>query len=303
MNNKVLDKVISVHVCPDLSGRLDFVRKNFVFKSLPFGEFLQRISVSQERYGTPTEIEIPRANVETKNEITRDSYFISPQERYYLRALGDNARKETADFSRDFPELCKYFKAPAFLPSSQTFSSVFRVSSNDMQLWTHYDVADNLLCHLVGRKRVVLFPPEQSANLYLPLAPNSSSSPVLDIDHLDPRYPRFADAHKEGIEVILEPGDILFIPAFWFHNVRSLSYAVSVNIFWQQHPLHVYAQKDLYGNKDLPAGVNSMKSAVDVVTNLSQLPDAYRGFYKERIQAIMNSDPLELLNSTPTIRS
>lgn len=41
------------------------------------------------------------------------------------------------------------------------FSSALRVSTRGMQLWTHYDIMDNLLCNVVGRKRVVMWPPEQ----------------------------------------------------------------------------------------------------------------------------------------------
>lgn len=33
------------------------------------------------------------------------------------------------------------------------------------------------------------------------------------------------------LDVILEPGEALFIPAFWFHHVEALSPSVSVNVF------------------------------------------------------------------------
>ena len=37
------------------------------------------------------------------------------------------------------------------------------------------------------------------------------------------------------IDLVLskEPGDALFIPALWFHNVRALQFACSINIFWR----------------------------------------------------------------------
>ena len=43
----------------------------------------------------------------------------------------------------------------------QLFSTALRVSSTGSQLWTHYDVMDNVLCNIVGRKQVVLWPPHQ----------------------------------------------------------------------------------------------------------------------------------------------
>jgi hypothetical protein len=42
----------------------------------------------------------------------------------------------------------------------------------------------------------------------------------------------------EGMEVILEPGEILFIPALWFHQVETLDeLAVSVNVWSQYKPV------------------------------------------------------------------
>lgn len=33
-------------------------------------------------------------------------------------------------------------------------------------------------------------------------------------------------------QVILSPGDVLFMPKFWYHHVTSLSATVSVNMFF-----------------------------------------------------------------------
>ena len=54
------------------------------------------------------------------------------------------------------------------------FSSALRVSSAGVQLWTHYDVMDNVLCNVVGRKRILLWPPAQVGDgsaLILPWQP------------------------------------------------------------------------------------------------------------------------------------
>jgi lysine-specific demethylase 8 len=44
-----------------------------------------------------------------------------------------------------------------------------------------------------------------------------------------PAYPRFAEAEYE--ELILGPGDMLYIPRSHWHYVRALSTSVSIN-FW-----------------------------------------------------------------------
>ena len=67
---------------------------------------------------------------------------------YYLRSLGDNPRKDVADFHRDYPELCHDLKLPQLFPLENKFSSVFRVSSANLCLWTHYDVSIScMFCH------------------------------------------------------------------------------------------------------------------------------------------------------------
>ena len=44
---------------------------------------------------------------------------------------------------------------------------------------------------------------------------------VVDIDHPDSeQFPLFASA--ERYEADLEPGDVLFIPALWFHNMLGM---------------------------------------------------------------------------------
>ena len=80
---------------------------------------------------------------------------------------------------------------------------------------------DNLLIQVTGRKRVVLFSPRDATKLYL----NGDKSEVLDIDNPDlSKYPKFAEATP--FECFMEPGDVLFIPAMWFHNVISLQVRV-----------------------------------------------------------------------------
>jgi len=94
----------------------------------------------------------------------------------------------------------------------------------------HRDLIDNVLVQIFGRKRLLLFSPEQSA-----LLGTWQSSPLLDGTGVDPEnpdgsaHPRFAEARR--LECILEPAEMLFIPAGWFHHVRSLSVSFSVNFF------------------------------------------------------------------------
>jgi len=151
-----------------------------------------------------------------------------------------------SDLSVHFPELYKDLTIPTFFPDDAFFSSVFRITSPQLQLWTHYDTCDNILIQIRGRKRIVLFPPEEALNLYL----DGDKSQVLDIDEPDlEQVPDFKKAVR--YEGVLEEGDIIFIPALWFHNITALDFSISVNVFWKNLPLEVYDKKDTYGNRDV----------------------------------------------------
>ena len=102
----------------------------------------------------------------------------------------------------------------------------------------HYDAAHNVFAQLRGTKRFLLFPPNASAALHVyPRVHPSTRQSQLDLRRLPPppSFPRFHAARAARAlgaqEVVLGPGDGLFIPAGCWHHVRSLSTAFSVS-FW-----------------------------------------------------------------------
>jgi hypothetical protein len=106
---------------------------------------------------------------------------------------------------------------------------------------THYDMSNNLAACAVGRRRFTLFPPDQIANLYPgPLEPTPGGQVVSMVDLRAPdldRYPRFADALAQSQVAELEPGDMLFYPALWWHNVEALdAFNVMINAWWNDSP-------------------------------------------------------------------
>lgn len=108
----------------------------------------------------------------------------------------------------------------------------------------HHDMSNNIACCLVGRRRFALFPPEQIENLYPgPLDPTPAGQVVTmtDIDEPDfGRFPRLREALAVGEVAELEPGDSLFYPAMWWHQVNALeAFNVMVNYWWNTSPSYM----------------------------------------------------------------
>ena len=103
---------------------------------------------------------------------------------------------------------------------------------------THWDQSQNLACVVAGHRRFTLFPPEQLQNLYVgPLEFTLAGQPtsLVDIDapNLE-KYPRFAEALKAARRAELGPGDALYIPAMWWHDVLSLDdFGCLINFWWR----------------------------------------------------------------------
>ena len=105
----------------------------------------------------------------------------------------------------------------------------------------HFDPFDNFLCQLRGNKRLTIFEPHRNHDLYeahiqeamLGYDPKSgkfrnhelldSTSMVMSpIDILNPDIDRFSNfTRAKPMECYLNEGDVLFLPAFWWHEVQS----------------------------------------------------------------------------------
>ncbi len=113
----------------------------------------------------------------------------------------------------------------------------------------HADNGHLMLCQFHGRKRFVLFAPDHTAKLY-PEIPDQQYLAAHEIgveaqelrfmrqsvrwaqcDPLSPDYARFP-ALRDAIpyECVVGPGDMLYIPMFWWHAVEALDAAISVSI-------------------------------------------------------------------------
>uniref|UniRef100_A0A7S4BKS2 JmjC domain-containing protein n=1 Tax=Chrysotila carterae TaxID=13221 RepID=A0A7S4BKS2_CHRCT len=98
----------------------------------------------------------------------------------------------------------------------------------------HYDVADNTFVQLEGVKDFYLFPPSAADALHVfPDSHPRARKAQLNVEAPDMQLHPLAASLPTARKVTLHPGEVLFIPAFWFHHVVSRSPTISINVFSQ----------------------------------------------------------------------
>ncbi|MCT2532657.1 cupin-like domain-containing protein [SAR92 clade bacterium H231] len=114
----------------------------------------------------------------------------------------------------------------------------------------HYDVPSNLACCVLGARRFTLFPPEQIHNLYPgPLEPTPGGQVITMVDLKNPdfeRFPRVRRALEAAVVVDLQPGDAVYYPSMWWHQVEALSpFNIMINFWWLRSPAYMGNPMDI----------------------------------------------------------
>ncbi|MCA1779819.1 MAG: cupin-like domain-containing protein [Xanthomonadaceae bacterium] len=133
---------------------------------------------------------------------------------------------------------------------------------NRSKVAAHHDIMDNIACVCAGTRQFTLFAPEQLANLYLgPIDLTPAGQQVSLVDPEDPdfdRFPRYAEALEQGQWAQLHPGDAIYIPSMWWHQVNALApFNILINHWWRDLPGWMGAPGDvlmhaLMNLRDLP---------------------------------------------------
>ena len=116
-------------------------------------------------------------------------------------------------------------------PPSELFDE--KLKGSGISLWLgpantrtllHHDGTNNLFCQVLGRKRVWLVPP------FLTHIAESA------VGHYATKRPSDPDVLPYAREVVLEPGDAVFLPVGWWHEVESLSPSLSLALVGFNRP-------------------------------------------------------------------
>lgn len=116
-------------------------------------------------------------------------------------------------------------------PASSTSPSLW-IGQPHVSTPLHYDPWPNVIVQIRGTKTVTLASPRSSSHLY-PRDPRRGSYWYSELGDLrGVSWSEFPKARGVAFfETTLEPGDVLFVPAGWWHQVENRVPAISVNYF------------------------------------------------------------------------
>ena len=90
----------------------------------------------------------------------------------------------------------------------------------------HHDLTNNLIAQVVGRKRLLVLPASEVGKLYNHLHVFSEIPDLEDPGVTLQRFPLLE--HARFTEVTLMPGEMIFMPLAWWHQVRSIDFSVTI---------------------------------------------------------------------------
>ncbi|MEH2405968.1 cupin-like domain-containing protein [Nostoc sp.] len=135
----------------------------------------------------------------------------------------------------DYSELLKDYKEPIYFPNwlqrlpkkllrkyDFDHPDVF-IGHQDTSIGLHKDhlYGSAWLGMIRGRKQIIFFTPDQEEFLY---------DGKVDVFNPDiKKYPLYAKTNP--VEVILEPGEIIYIPSGWWHHVKNLENSIAIGSY------------------------------------------------------------------------
>lgn len=185
-------------------------KKPFLFKNAAedidfswdyVNEVYSRADVSDEKFKLMSGYEVPKNKyVETYDNLGRTEFrMVRPVLYDYLR---DGA---TLVYNRitNEPKIDRISKKIANFANAHVVTSGYAAFSSKSSYMAHWDTRDVFAVQLIGRKRWILKAPNFELPLYMQQTKN---------------FKNIKEPEEVYMDVVLEAGDILYVPRGWWHN-------------------------------------------------------------------------------------
>jgi len=227
----------------------------------------------------------------------------------YIADLQNGHKRSTSRYlaaqniKRAFPQIGDASFVPKFISENKIHAGPFLwIARNGHYEYTHVDPDEGCLMILEGEKSVRLI-----SNVHWDvLEPNALGSlgrtvqSSVDLENPTP-------SQKEALKMVnchfgkIRPGDVLYIPALWWHQVSALSNGVSINIFWGEVGESKFMKKILE-EPTLTAFkywmlnvVEQNKAHVSWPRILSRLEEVLKNFFLKQWHETASTEQIELI--------
>ncbi|KAL1518039.1 hypothetical protein ABEB36_001725 [Hypothenemus hampei] len=235
------------------SGHTVFLSKGHKFKYYDESKILSRTNSHGVEFTPPTK----KIRMKIGDFMKKLREWKPGQDRLYLQqplnnTVGPSLVQDFVNFNWDY--ITKKQTKHQWGPLT---SNLLLISQEGNVTPCHFDEQQNFFAQLHGFKRCILFPPSDFECLYPhPVYHPHDRQSMVDFDKPDyEKFPNFKRAN--GCETVVEPGDVLYIPIYWWHHVESLmegGTTVSVNFWYKSgttnlgYPLRDYQKVSITRN-------------------------------------------------------
>jgi mannose-6-phosphate isomerase-like protein (cupin superfamily) len=147
----------------------------------------------------------------------------------------------------DFKGLLDDLKYPIYVDKPDV-PPYFWIGLRGAHTKMHYDLQDNVHLMINGRKRVFVADREYLRDMYPvpllrpqwylhPISPFALDRIKSRVDIENPDYqafPRLKNVKVQEAELL--PGEILYIPSCWWHELHNLESSIAINYWWRGVP-------------------------------------------------------------------
>jgi lysine-specific demethylase 8 len=208
------------------------------------------------------------------SESERARFLFTGDELYLLRR-----RSGQTSISPELAPLLGDLEIPALFPEDRLHTVWAWFSGRGVRTWLHYDNngCHNLNAQVTGHKQCWLYAPEELARLHpFPLGGKNPAHNCSVIDLERPGAEFAVDlAAVTAWHAEIRAGDLLFIPAWWFHSfLHHGELNANVNFWWKPERPHWNVVAARQALLDAAAAADLDRGDAGVMTTLQALDAA-----------------------------